>query len=237
MKEVLEGSSVLAFGESRGGSSLKSPCPGGTMHTQRNLSIVVGTAVGIIIYILFTFLHTDGLLQFYASLRFGAIFLIIFSCLIAGRFFILIQVLTIIYEKIRYTGNRPHREIQVANDESLFLAITIPVLITLTTILLVGFSERLICSLLAATLVVRVLKMILMSITGYKCRFLYPISFKSYYMVNIFPEPELNAYWRPIEVFAFGAIITILLVTIPIFQNITIRFFTFADPALRSLGI
>ncbi len=207
------------------------------MYTQRTLSMIIGAVVGIFIYMLYTFLRTDGLLQFYASLRFGAILLIILSCLIATRFFILIQISTIIYEKIRYKGNRPHREIQVANDESLFLAITIPILITLITILLVGFSERLIYSLFAAKLVVRITKMILMSITGYKCRFFYPISFKSYYMVNIFPEPELKAYWGPIEVFAFGAIITILLVTIPIFQTITIRFFAFADPALRSLGI
>lgn len=207
------------------------------MHTQRNLSIVVGAAVGIIVYILFTFLHTDGLLQFYASLRFGAILLIIISCLIAGKFFIFIQILTIVYEKIRYKGNRPHREIQVANDESMVLGIIVPIFITMITVFLVGFSDRLVYSLFIATIVVRIIKITLMYTTGYKCRFMYPFSFKSYNMVNILPEPELKAYWRPIEVFAFGAIITILLVTLPIFQTITIRFFEFADPALRSLGI
>jgi hypothetical protein len=206
------------------------------MHSQRSIAVTVGVLTGTLTYILWTWFKTDGVLEFYAAVKLGGLLIILFSCIIAGRFGILFKATRIVYEKIRYIGNRPHREIQISNDESLVVAVLISLMFAYISMLLIP-SDRLAYGVLIGVFLARFFKLTFMYTTGYPCRLWWPLPGRSYRTTEIYPEPELRIFWKPLQVYSISILLFIYIATLPFLQNVTVRFIFFASDALANLGI
>ena len=206
------------------------------MHSQQNLAIYTGTLVGTIVYLFYSFIYTDRMIDLYASLRFVGLILIPLSCIIAGKFLFFFKIGTSLYEKVRYKGQRPHYENAISKEESYVIGIIVSVLLT-SIVYLMFPSERLGYGILIGTFVTRWTKTVLMYGTGHPCRLYYPISKKIHTTTNLTPEPEIRLYWRPVQTTTFGILLSLYIITIPYVQNIALRIFIHFEGLLQQFGI
>jgi len=206
------------------------------MQSQRGLATVIGIVAGTLVYMAATYLNTDGFLNFYANLRFGGLLIILFASICAGRLYMVVTPFIIIYEKLRYIGNRPHRELQITNDNSIPLLVIIPIILTFIGVLILP-SSRLVYGIFIGTFVTRISKLYFVYRTGYSCRLWWPFSNKSYKTTDVMPEPELRIWWRPVQAYAATFLFIVYASTFPLVQYVIVSFTTKALEGLSVLGI
>lgn len=206
------------------------------MYSQRGLATIIGVLFGTVVYLVSTYFNSTGFLSFYGNVKLGGLLIILFAAICSARFYQFVTPFIIIYEKIRYIGNRPHRELQITNDSSFPLAIFVAVLLTLLAAQILP-SSRLVYGVFAGTLVARIVKIYLMYSTGYSCRLLWPFTNRSYKTTDVMPECELRVWWKPVQTYSISFLFVLYVLTIPILQEVSLTFAIRTVEMLQLLGI
>lgn len=188
------------------------------MEAQKGFAVSIGAMIGTLAYLYITFTKTTGLLHFYLNLQLGGLLMILVACYISGIFYSFITPFIIVYEKIRYKGPRPHRELETTNDESILLTIFITLLLAAVSMMLVS-SSRVMYGVVIGVLATRFLKFALMYKTGYSCRMYWPLSCKSTRSTEVMPEGDLLYALNPARLWMVSFLFLLYVVTIPIIQT------------------
>jgi hypothetical protein len=188
------------------------------MDAQKGFAVSIGATIGTIVYLYVTFINTTGLLNFYLNLQLGGLLIILAACYISGIFYSFIAPFIIIYEKLRYKGPRPHRELETTNDESIFLTLFITLLLAFVSLILIS-STRVVYGVIAGVLATRLLKFALLYKTGYSCRMYWPFTCKSTKSTEVMPEGDLLYALNPTRMWMISFLFLLYIITIPIVQR------------------